>query len=497
VHRVRRGDRLQPVIDAAAKGDVILLEEGAVFNETIILRAKPGSGWLTIRTEGTTSPVGERVRLVDTLRFARIQTATPGTPTLRTEAAASGYWLVNVHLTVAPALTSLNTLVTLGSGGGDQNTMAKVPRDLVIDRSIVRGRPDLTLRRCISLHSAHTAIINSLVTECHEKGADSQAIGGWNGPGPYLIDNNLLEGAGQNILFGGAHPSITGLHPADMVIRRNHINKRPEWHTSKRWSIKNSVQFKHAQRVLMYHNIFENVWTDAQTGMAIAASSTNQGGGPTTWAETRDLTIIENVIRNAGRGIVLAALGPGADGQAVRASRTLIHGNVMYRLGRNSPFLGNGDPIQILSGWGHVMITENTIDGTLNSLSLPTDGNPIRVPQIEYSRNVVAFGSYGVFGSGFGNQSLNTRYLSHTFRNNCFYGIGDFSRARREHYPEPNALTGAASTTVMPGIGSGNTSITPGTGCDGLKLQAGERLGAPTSLTATLEAYVLDGRSMP
>ena len=31
-------------------------------------------------------------------------------------------------------------------------------------------------------------------------GQDSQAIAGWNGPGPFIIDNNYLEGAGENIL---------------------------------------------------------------------------------------------------------------------------------------------------------------------------------------------------------------------------------------------------------------------------------------------------------
>ena len=33
---------------------------------------------------------------------------------------------------------------------------------------------------------------------------------GWNGPGPFLIENNYLEAAGENIMFGGNDPS----HPA-------------------------------------------------------------------------------------------------------------------------------------------------------------------------------------------------------------------------------------------------------------------------------------------
>jgi hypothetical protein len=58
---------------------------------------------------------------------------------------------------------------------------------------------------------------------------DAQAVAGWNGPGPYWIENNYLEGAGDNVLFGGADPAITGLAASDVTFRRNHLSKPVAW----------------------------------------------------------------------------------------------------------------------------------------------------------------------------------------------------------------------------------------------------------------------------
>ena len=490
---VRRGGRVQDAINAAVPGDVILLEAGVTFSEAIVLRRKTGSGWITIRSEGTPTPVGVRVSLDDTLRFARLQSPS-GSPTVSTEAGANGYRLVNLHLTISPTRSSHNTLVEFGDGGSEQNTVDKIPRRLVVDRSIVRGRPDLTLRRCISMHSAETAVANSLVLECHEKGADSQGIGSWNGPGPFLIENNWIEGAGQNILFGGAHPAIHLQHPSDIVIRFNVFRKPGEWQASKRWTIKNHLQFKHAQRVLIYHNLLEGNWGDAQTGSSIAISSSNQGGGRTTWAESRDFSIFENVIRNTGRGMVITALGSNAAADAVSASRVLLAGNLLYKLGDNSLYGGRGDPLTMMRGVAHVMIVQNTFDGLYNAFSLPSDADPPRVPNMTYERNVTAFNTYGVFGGGLGVLTIQARYSPSSFRSNCFYGVRNWNYAPASSYPAPNVTTGDVPAATMPRINDGDPTLSAGSPCRSIPLAAGQRLGARPDLVSMLEAWVVPGR---
>ncbi len=72
-------------------------------------------------------------------------------------------------------------------------------------------------------------ILNSYVSDIKAINADSQAINGYNGAGPFTIENNYLEAAGENVLFGGADPAVANLVPSDIVLRRNHLFKPLEW----------------------------------------------------------------------------------------------------------------------------------------------------------------------------------------------------------------------------------------------------------------------------
>ena len=71
--------------------------------------------------------------------------------------------------------------------------------------------------------AATPTVINSYVSECKAIGQDSQAIGGFNGPGNYLIENNYLEGATENFLLGGSDPTIPNLVTTDITFRHNHL----------------------------------------------------------------------------------------------------------------------------------------------------------------------------------------------------------------------------------------------------------------------------------
>jgi len=43
-------------------------------------------------------------------------------------------------------------------------------------------------------HATLGTVIDSYIADIKEVGADSQAVAGWNGPGPFKIANNYLEG---------------------------------------------------------------------------------------------------------------------------------------------------------------------------------------------------------------------------------------------------------------------------------------------------------------
>jgi hypothetical protein len=212
--RVNAGDDLQAALDRARHGDEIVVRAGATFTGPFTLPARAGRRWITIRSSRLRAlPRGRRVRAGDARRMPRLITPGGGLPVVMTAPRASGWRLAGLQLTVTDPEATVYDLVRLGDGGSAQDSLAEVPRRIRLERSIVRGTPTGGIQRCVSLNSAATTIRDSRLTDCHDRGYDTQAIGGWNGPGPFRIENNLLEGAGENLLFGGADPAIGGLVP--------------------------------------------------------------------------------------------------------------------------------------------------------------------------------------------------------------------------------------------------------------------------------------------
>src|SRR5947209_15906566 len=134
----------------------------------------------------------------------------------------------------------------------------------------MHGEPTTPLKRGIALNSGETSIINSYLSDFKNTGQDTQALCGWNGPGPFHIINNHLEAAGENVLFGGATAQIPNLVPSDIEIRHNHFYKPLSWklddasYAGQHWSVKNLLELKNAQRVIVDGNTLENNWYDGQ-----------------------------------------------------------------------------------------------------------------------------------------------------------------------------------------------------------------------------------------
>ncbi len=58
------------------------------------------------------------------------------------------------------------------------------------------------------MNCKNCAVIDSYISNIHVVGQDSQAIAGWNTPGPLKINDNYLEGAAENVMFGGNDPTV-------------------------------------------------------------------------------------------------------------------------------------------------------------------------------------------------------------------------------------------------------------------------------------------------
>jgi hypothetical protein len=415
----------QQALNAAQLGDTIILQAGTTYTGWFTLPNKTtGSGWITIRSSAMDALPAEGVRVgpSDAANMPKVVSQGGNTAAIRTAAAAHHYRLIGLEI-IAPAdNANLWNLIELGTTGSAQNTLASVPHDIVIDRSIIRANSATQrVARGISLNSASTDILNSYIAGFKWDGFDTQAVGGWNGPGPYNIINNYLEGAGENLMFGGADPSIPGLVPADIVIRGNHFYKPLSWkigHPSYGgipWTVKNLLELKSARSVLIEGNIFEHNWVHGQVGYAIVLTPRNQDGGAP-WTVVEDVDFVNNIVRHSAAGFNI--LGEDYLHPSQQTQRIRIENNLFEDIGGAE--WGNGRLFQIIDRTADLIIRNNTAFHTNNIISASGGAHTGFV----FTDNIVPHNSYGVHGDGMGvgNSALNTYFPGAVFTKNAIMG---------------------------------------------------------------------------
>lgn len=268
---VPSGGNLQAAINAAQPGDTILLQAGATWTGNYTLPVKSGTGVITIRSSASDTllpAAGVRISPADAANLPKIRSDANGAA-LKTSGATGNWRLLFLEFEPSASNSSAN-LVELGVAGSSQSTLASVPQHLVIDRCYLHGSASYGQRRGVALNSGDKQVINSYFSDFKGVLQDTQAIGGWNGPGPFLIENNYVEAAGENIMFGGSDPNIPNLVPSNIVIRRNKVTKQLAW-MSESWTVKNLIEFKNAANVVVEGNT-RNDGVDLQT-------TTDVGGG--------------------------------------------------------------------------------------------------------------------------------------------------------------------------------------------------------------------------
>ncbi|HYG82728.1 MAG TPA: hypothetical protein VD861_20195 [Pyrinomonadaceae bacterium] len=332
---VPAGGDLQAAIDAARPGDTIVLEAGATYVGPFTLPDKgEGAGteadYITIESSALGQlPGGARVTPAQASLMPRLLARNYaglgyGPAVIRTQARAHHYKLVGLDITSDPA-AYVYDLLTLGDGSEAQDSLALVPHHLVVDRCLIRAPEGRPAKRGIALNSAATTISNSYIAGFKLADEDSQAVAMWNGPGPYLIENNYLEAAAENILILGSSNWIPDLIPSDVTIRRNHVAKPLSWYPKHAsyagtpWRVKNLLELKTGKRVLIEGNLFEYSWQSGQDGMAIIIACISNGQGATPQLE--DITFRSNIVRHAAGGILLDGRHEAGDSSYLRRAR--------------------------------------------------------------------------------------------------------------------------------------------------------------------------------
>ena len=375
-------------LKAARGGAVVCLTAGAVYGPfELPPRARGDSGWIVLRTSTDLPPAGTRILPSNAGKLAKIIQSDNAAPALTTRPGASRYMLHGLEITVGPAVTLTYGLVELGNSRRDQDTMDEVPGPLILSQMYIHGSTKGEMQRCVALNSGATAIVDSWLSDCHGKGYDSQAIGSWNGPGPHLIRNNHLEGAGENVMWGGATPSIPGLVAADITFQRNYVYTPISWKGV--WTKKNLFELKNAVRVLVEENVFDGSWLDAQTGPALVFKSINDEGN-CNWCRTTDVTVRRNLVTNTAAGIVFSGAENYNGGNVDTVAKRFLIQDVVFDKINVAPYKGSGRAVQITGGPSDIVMERTVIAGEIYITVVLDQVRP--APRTAFRNNVWAHG---------------------------------------------------------------------------------------------------------
>jgi hypothetical protein len=438
---------LQRAIDAAAPGDTILLRAGETFVGPFVLRAKPSTGaWIVIRSDAPDSALPpDGVRLVpsgkpgaNTSRsllprlIGRSQTYKT-TPVISTEPGANHYVLKFLEID-GEANLGWETLIAFG----DDRTSA-VPHDIIVDRVYAHGHFGKGQKRGIALNSARTDILNSYISDIRAVGFDSQAICGWNGPGPFRIINNYLEAAGENIMFGGGDPAVQNLVPTGIEIRNNHIVKPLSWKApilqAPAWA---QASASSASGALSTGNHYFTVVALLDTGPVTAqsAASTEVSVSLSSW---RSATLTWGAVPGAERYRIYRGTSPGRQSvymETTSSGTSFSYTGIGERPG--SPPLGGSEWVVKnlieLKNAQNVTVDGNVIENVwaagqngyaivLTPRNQSGGASWVRVRDVTFSNNIIRNAAGVLTLVGYDDLAVSQQTRRVTFSNNLIYNI--------------------------------------------------------------------------
>jgi hypothetical protein len=471
VINVPAGGDLQGALNSAHCGDTIQLAEGATFTGNFVLPATSCDGWVLVRTSAPDSslPAAE-TRITPAYAHLLPKIVSPNSaPAITARFGAKHYRFVAVEVTTTFSTLESEqyALVDFGQDpvtGNTATALSELPHDITMDRCYIHGTPKGNVKSGVVFNGASLAVIDSYISDIHVEGQDTQAIVGWNGPGPFKIVDNELEAAGENVLFGGAKPTLVGNIPSDIEIRGNHFFKPVSWmvgsssYAGNHWTVKNLLEFKIAQRVLVTGNILENNWVDAQTGFAfLVTPRTEYGTAP--WVYVQDITFTYNVLRHTASAVNISGLDSGDPQKLVRGKRILVQNNLFDDVnGKTWGGGGGGTLFQVISGADAVTIDHNT--GFQSNQIISADGIPST--NFVYQNNIAPHNAYGVMGSGYGpgNSSLDHYFPDFVFEKDVIEDIAA-SEMSPSSYPAGIFFPSDWAAVRFVNFAAGNYALAP------------------------------------
>ena len=416
---VRKGDSFQKALNRAKPGDTILLQAGVTFKGAFNLPNKRGGQFITVRSSAPDSKMPPANLRIDPKKYGavlpKLESNVKGKSVILATNGAHHFRFIGIEF--MPTIEGLYNILEIGTG--DETKEADLPHHIEFDRVYIHGSDVHGQRRGIAANGRHLRIVNSYISNIKRKGEESQAIASWATDGPILIENNYLEAAAENILFGGASSPLM-LIPTNCIIRNNHLNKRLEWKGTD-WVVKNLFEVKSGKDFKIEYNLMTNNWGMAQDGTAVLF---------TTRADNKNVVIenmefSNNIIRGAGNAINVY----GSEGNG---GRNLVISNNFFVDIDGSKWNSSGH-FMIGTAWTNLRIENNTIIQTGNITNMY--GEPIK--GLIFRNNIISQNEYGFIGDGTspGMETLNKFLPRAMITNNVIIGSDSSSYGRKNFYP--------------------------------------------------------------
>ena len=498
--KVPGGGALQAALDNAVPGDNIILTAGATYIGNFNLAYKGTSTqWITIQSANLSSlpRAGSRVSPSDAVNMPKIVSVDGTTSAFTLTNGAHHYRFLGIEVT-APKNIYAADLIRVGTTY--EAALSALPHDVDFDRVYIHGDPVAGAKRGIALNGATVSVRNSYISDIKSNWQDTQALMGWNGPGPFLIENNFLEAAAENVLFGGATPTFQNMIPSNITIRGNYFFKPFSWYV---WSptydggaeyAKNMLELKIASNVLIDGNIFQNNWIMGQNGYAIQLTvRTENGTAP--WAVVQDVTFTHNIIQDSANGVDILGKDDanGFTGQTQRITfrNNLLNNTSSLTMHPAGPVLTGMDfSFTLLSGTKNVTIDHNTTFPTNKVLFFDDPAHPHT--GLQYTNNLTTHGLYGIFGGGYGpgTTSLAAYAPGSIVNQNAMIG----GQASAQYYPAGNYFPPTTADVGFTNYAGGNFSLLRSSPYHHLGTD-GADLGADMSSIASATATAVSGQN--
>lgn len=415
---VPAGGDLQAALNAAQSGDTINLAAGATYTGNFRLAPNAGPAWITIQSSALGSLPGAGVRVSPDQASAMPKIVTPNDASaIQITTGANYYRFVGIEFSVAPGIYIQDVIQ---AGMGYEPSANQLPHDLDFDRDYIHPDASSGGKRGIALNGGSTTVENSYISGFWSTWQDTQALAGWNGPGPFTITNNYLEAGTETIAFGGAIPSVAGVVPSDILIRGNRFYKPLSWmpgsasYAGIPVSVKNDIEVKNGQNITIDSNTFENNWKGADQRGYFLLFGVRTELDQVLWAVVNNVKVTNNVFRHGAAGIDIT--GHDDDGSG-SASNFLVQNNVWDDISSN--WGSDGRWFQATTGANNVTIDHNTVfqTGYILIFDVGQEYN------VNATNNIVLRGGdIAGNGAGLGISALIAYVVGGTFTNNVLVG---------------------------------------------------------------------------